>query len=242
MSNTSVVTPYEPNESTSDIAESSGNLAAFFADTDVDHAFDRLASDAHAQQVTDDFARCKQLVPLPVVSVNLHLETAASLLRSAPAAGYRIVQELPRPKADFLILQSNHGDRVVIEQFHSGGVRAHALGSRVPINDIVRRQTLDLALNHLQDSGRQVVSKTLPNGEVQVQARSASDSGKGELHVQIRRDGSSVLDVVGTRGPQCMEIVREFAEATGGVIEQTVRKDECFMLPGELRREKVHIK
>jgi hypothetical protein len=198
-----------------------------------------LAAEARAQQVTADFARRRQLESISVVSVDLHLGNAASLLRSAPAAGFRIVRKLPRQKADLHILQSDHGDRIVIEQSRGGGVRVHALGSRSPINDIVRRHTLDLALTYLRGSGRLIASKTLPNGEVQVRAGNASGSEKGELHVQIRRDGSSVLDVVGTRGSQCMEIVRNFAEATGGVIEQTVRKDEYFMLPGELRQEKV---
>ena len=114
--------------------------------------------------------------------------------------------------------------------------------SRTPINNIVRRHTLDLALAHLSAQGRQVACKTLPNGEVQVLARDASDSGKGELHAQIRQDGSSVLDVVGAKGAQCMDIVRDFAEATGCVIEQTQKKEQYFMLPGEVRREKVRAK
>jgi len=140
MSNTSVVSPYESSDYPgSGIAESSGDLAAVFADTDVDRAADRLAAEARAQQVTADFARRRQLESISVVSVDLHLGNAASLLRSAPAAGFRIVRKLPRQKADLHILQSDHGDRIVIEQSRGGGVRVHALGSRSPINDIVRR-------------------------------------------------------------------------------------------------------
>jgi hypothetical protein len=251
MSNTSVVTPYEESESTSrsvveaedlaggGIAEAIGEIAAFFADRDADRASDRVSAAVRGQQTADDFRRRRQTQKVPLVSVNLHLADAGSLLRSAPEAGFRLTSRLARPKADLLVLENPRGERLVIEQARVGGVRMHAVGTRAPINDLMRQHTLDRALEHLRNSGREVMSQTLASGEVQILARGGSEASTGELHAQIRQDGSSVLDVVGAQGPKGMELVRGFAEATGGVITETVKKAEYFTRPGELRRNKV---
>ena len=240
MSNTSVVTPYESEESSSrGIGDVLGDVVGWLGDTDEDRAVDRRAKEANARQIAEDLSRRKQLAAVPVVSVNLHMKSADALLRSIPNAGYRIVQELPRPKADFLVLQGLSGDRVILEQTHGGGGRLHTVRSQAPINKIMRQNTLDRVADHQKKSGIRVESKTLVNGEVQMRVRGSSLPNGGELHVQVRNDGSSVLDVVGVHGPQCAQVVKEFAEATGGVLEQMIKKDEYYMLPGEVRREKV---
>ena len=103
MSNTSYVTPYESNDSVEyDAGESSGYYASVLSNTDTDRGadrekcreMDRLAAEERARQLTEDYARRKQQAAVPIVSVNLHLKDASSLLRSAPAAGYRVIQQL----------------------------------------------------------------------------------------------------------------------------------------------------
>lgn len=239
MSNTSVVTPYEASEERGSIADMMGEVMGWLKDTDEDRAADRQAKEARANQLADDLTRRKDLKSVPVVSVDLRMKSADTLLRSIPSAGYRVVQELPRPKADFLILKGQSGDRVILERSHDGSVRLHAEKSQTAINRIVQQHTLDRAMDYLNQSGMQVERKTLANGEVQMRVRGNSLPKGGELHAQVRNDGSTVLDVVGVRGPQCTEIVRQYAEATGGTVDEMVKKDEYYMLPGEVRREKV---
>jgi len=243
MSNTSTVTPYESNGGSNTSTDTTiADVFSWLGDTDEDRAADERAKEARGRQLSQDILRKGAVKAPPVVSIKLHMKTADTLLRSVGNAGYKVVQEVPRVNTDFLVLQGRTGDRVLIEQTHGGGVRLHAARSRVTIDQIMRRHTLDRAEEHLAGDGMQVVRKELPNGEIQLLARGSVAVGKEELHVQIRTDGSSIVDVVDGRGPHCAKIVNGFAEATGGQISSTKRKDEYYLLPGKLRRERVQAK
>jgi hypothetical protein len=241
MSNTSTVTPYE-SDSVTDTSTSSAidDLFSWLGDTDEDRATDQSAKETRNRQLYIDMSRSRTIAAPPVVSIELHMKTAETLMRSVSNAGYKVVREVPRVNADFLIIQSPKGERVAVEQMHKGGVRVHAAHSRTRIDQIVRRHTLDRAVAHLTSGGMQVIQKELPNGEIQLVGRGLTPQGKQELHAQIHKDGSSVLDVVDVKGPRCEEIARRFAEATDGQITATNKKDSYYCLPGELRRERVH--
>ena len=243
MSNTSTVTPYE-SDSVLDTSTSSAieDLFSWLGDTDEDRATDQSAKEDRNRQLYRDISRSRTISATPVVSIELHMKTADALMRSVSNAGYKVVQEVPRVNADFLIIQSPRGERVAVEQMHKGGVRVHAAYSRTKIDKIVRRHTLDRAVEHLTSGGMQVVQKELPNGEIQLVGRGLTPQGKQELRAQIHKDGSSVLDVVEVKGPRCEEIVKRFAEATDGQIIAANRKDDYYCLPGELRRERVRAK
>jgi len=254
MSNTSTVTPYESaNGSGTSTSSAIGDVFSWLSDTDDDRAVDQQAKEARNRQLYKDISRTRTISAPNVVSIELHMKTADTLMRSVGNAGYKVVQEVPRLNADFLIIQSPKGERVAVEQMHNGGVRLYAAHSRAKIDEIMRRHTVERAVEHLTGAGLQVTRKDLPNGEVQLLARRAgplsgsSKRGSGpqgneELHAQIYKDGSSVLDVVDVKGPRCEEIAKNFAEATSGQIRATNKKDDYYCLPGELRRERVRAK
>ena len=254
MSNTSTVTPYESdNWSETSTSTAIADVFSWLSDTDEDRAIDQQAKQARNRQLCKDVARARTISAPPVVSIELHMKTADSLMRSVGNAGYKVVQEVPRPHTDVLIIQSPKGDRVAIEQVHDGGVRLYAVHSKAKIDEIMRRHTVERAIEHLTGSGLHVTRKDLPNGEVQLLARKSgplsglpkrgpSSRGNEELHAQIHKDGSSVLDVVDVKGPRCEEIVKNFAAATSGQITGTNKKGDYYCLPGELRRERVRAK
>ncbi len=243
MSNTSEATPYESDDgsstySTAEVAE----VSAWLRDTDQDREIDQRAKETRSRQLAEDISRKHSILAPPVVSIKLHMKKADTLLTSVTNAGYRIVQQVPRVNADFLILQDRKGGRIAVEQMHGGGVRLHAAHSRTRVDEIMRRHTLERAVEHLAGTGLKVSRKELPNGEIQLLARGTTSRGKEELHAQIRKDGSTVLDVVEVNGPRCEEIAKGFTEAIGGQITATNRKDDYYCLPGELRRERVQAK
>ena len=243
MSNTSTVTPYESGSGSNTSTSSAiADIFSWLGDTDEDRALDQRAREARIEQVSRDISRQRVSSAPPMVSVELHMKKADTLLKSVTNAGYKIVQELPRASTDFVLIQSPKGQRIAVEQMHDGGVRLHAAHSRTRIDQIVRRHTLDRAVEHMTSGGMQVLSKELPNGEIQLVGRGSTTWGKQELHAQIHKDGSSVLDVVEVKGPRCEEIAKRFAEATCGQIIGTKKKDDYCCLPGELRRERVRTK
>ena len=254
MSNTSTVTPYESdNGSETTTSAAITDIFSWLGDTDEDRAIDQQAKQARNRQLYKDVARARTISAPPVVSIELHMKTADSLMRCVGNAGYKVVQEVQRLHTDILIIQSPKGDRVAVEQMHHGGVRLYAAHSKAKIDEIMRRHTVERAIEHLAGSGLLVTRKDLPNGEVQLLARKSgplselpkrgsSPEGNEELHAQIHRDGSTVLDVVDVKGPRCEEIAKNFAAATSGQITCTNRKGDYYCLPGELRRERVRAK
>ena len=243
MSNTSTVTPYESGGgSNTSTSTAIADVFSWLSDTDEDRAVDQRAKEARNRQLYKDISRTSAISAPPVVSIELHMKKADTLMRSVSNAGYKIVQEVPRVNTDFLIIQSPKGERVAVEQMHTGGVRMYAVHSKARINEIMRRHTFDQAMEHMTNGGMQVIHKELPNGEIQLKGCGSTAAGKQELRAQIRNDGSSILDVVDVKGPRCDEIAKRFAEATGGQITGTKKKDDYFCLPGELRRERVRSK
>lgn len=243
MSNTSTVTPYESEtESNTTTATSKVDLFSWLADTDEDRAVDQRAREDRNRQLSKDLTR-KHAVPAPpVMSIELHMKTTETLLKSGNNAGYKVVREVPSRNTDLLVLQGLRGDRVIVEQTRGGGVRMHAAHSRFGIDSIMRRHTLDRAVEHLAKAGLQVTRKELSNGEIQLLARGTAPGNKEELHAQIRKDGSSIIDVVDGRGPGCEDIVRGYAEATNGQVTATHRKDDYYLLPERKRPKETRAK
>jgi hypothetical protein len=124
MSNTSTVTPYESdNGSETTTSAAIADVFSWLSDTDEDRAIDQQAKQARNRQLYEDVASARTISAPAVVSIELHMKTADSLMRCAGNAGYKVVQEVPRPHTDILIIQSPKGDRVAVEQMHTGGVR-----------------------------------------------------------------------------------------------------------------------
>ena len=180
---------------------------------------------------------------LSIASVGLHLHNPESLVRTAEKLGYRLERHVSldqrTAQQPWILLRGNEGERVAIERTSKGKLVVHTGAGRDRLEELVRRHTVDQALEHLSKKGMSVRAATLPNGEVQIVAK---EQGQGlahdtaEVKTQIGRDGTVWVDVDGVRGTRCEAIVEGLAKAVGGQVSQTSRKSDWYQLPGEIRK------
>jgi hypothetical protein len=65
--------------------------------------------------------------------------------------------------------------------------------------------------------------------------------GAAEMRAQVRADGSACVDIDKCRGNRCEVFVSELAQAIGGTVSGTTRKDAYFQLPGEPTKTRVKV-
>jgi hypothetical protein len=219
MSNTSEVTPYE-TQSTS-VESSVDNAAMRWLEEEARAAVESLRSDRKHQRLEHRVTA-------------LNMREAEPLLISARKLGYR-VESLQATSPTYL-LRGAGGERLAVTTGDNGRLRIQTLGEQTPVQSLLHRATLDRSVQHFRKLGMQVQETTLPNGEVQLQAREMVPLGPGgSAHVttRVRRDGSVHLDVNGLNGSRCEEIVNRFAEALGGSVTDTNLKHSYYHVPAE---------
>lgn len=178
--------------------------------------------------------------PLSLVSRDLLLKDADSLLRSAHHMGYRIEQPAAVLKdameTSLTFLRGPANERLVIERNARDRITLHAAQDEKPIHRLVRQHTLDRTVEHLKASGMTFETTPLKTGEVQIQAKAqglASQGRSATIKAQVHEDGSVHVDVDNVKGSQCEKIVRDFANALSGEVTGMKKKDAYFQLPGE---------
>lgn len=182
---------------------------------------------------------------LQVYSTPLHLRDTTSLLRSAQQLGYHQVPLATTTAAtnlSLLLLQKTTGERLAIERTAKGRVVIHSATDQSRVHALVKQHTLDRAVAHFANKGMTVQTQKLTNGEVQIKAQEQGTSrrdGAATVTTQIGSDGAAVVDVNCVRGNRCESIVSEFAEAIGGAVSDTVKKDAYYQLPGEPTKTRV---
>lgn len=182
-----------------------------------------------------------------LTSVPLHLRDTQTLIRSAEALGYR-VEPQPSPAQTLqdqphVLLRSSAGDRLALVRDQAGRVVVQTAGARDRVTTLVRRHTADRVAQHLTSRGMDVRTATLPSGEVQVLAREqvGRRDGAAVVKAQVLADGTAWVDVDKIRGNRCEQIVQDLAEAVGGEVSGTEKKDAWFQLPGEPTKTKVQV-
>lgn len=219
MSNTSEVTPYETQSSS--FESSVDNAAVRWLEEEARAAVESVRTDRKHQRLEHR-----------VTALNTH--QVEPLLSSARKLGYR-VESLPANSPTYL-LRGAAGERLAVTTEAKGRLAIQTLGEQTSVQSLMHKYTLDRSVEHFRKRGMQVHETTLPNGEVQLQARELEPLGQGgSAHVttRIRRDGSVHLDVNGLNGSRCEEIVSRFAEAVGGSVIDTKLKDSYYHVPAE---------
>jgi hypothetical protein len=262
MSNTSTVTPYARTSAPgSEVVLGLAALAAacvvgaaagvvsvaqwLAEETPEDRAaLARLKTERRRERLGSRTARAAltetRRAPSRLTTVSLHLHNPESLVRSAEKLGYHLEpQPQPAPQLaeqPLLLLRKPSGERLAIARHPKGRLVVQTAGNRERVQAVLRQHTLDRSTDHLARQGMHVQTATLANGEVQIvaQERDASrHGGAAAIKAQVRTDGTAWVDVDGVRGNRCETIVAALAQAIGGEVAHTTKKEAYYQLPGE---------
>lgn len=262
MSNTSTVTPYENRDSGNALGGALGTTALVGAGAAVGAAGLAVVGTAAvaigvfkmarwlAKKAQPDQETLAQLeaVDLPAITtLNLHLQEPDTLVSTGAAIGYHAISDTElsaQTGSATILLQNSSGGRLAITKNARGQLDIHTAGDRGQIHALVRQHTLDRTLVHLTGKGMALQTARLTNGELQILARETNAGqprGTAEVRAQIRADGSACVDIDKCRGNRCEAIVSELAQAIGGKVSGTTKKDAYFQLPGEPAKTRVKV-
>ena len=176
-------------------------------------------------------------------SLKLHSRDVESLLCSSSKLGFRKAIS-PEQPAGCILLTDDSGSRIVLEQTKGGTIQLHTVNGEAKLRRILHENTSSRAMEFLRSKDMIVDSKQLRNGELQLTARSKASvpatARAPQLAIQVKNDGSTVVDVSCIQGSACMDLTREFAIAVGSSVSQTAYKPE-YEQPGEVRKTKVRV-
>ena len=219
MSNTSDVTPYEsaaPDQLALD------DPITRWVEEEATAAVERLRTERKQQRLEHR-------------ATPLHLQNPEPLLRSARALGYRLEPPRVRDGAEAAyLLRGAKGERMAVSRASNGRLQLHSPGEQTRVQTLLHRYSLDRSIEHFRRMGMQVNQAALPNGEVQLEARETASirpDGAAQVTLLVHRDGSAQLDVHGTKGRRCEEIVRQYAEAVSGTVTKTRLKNSYYERP-----------
>ncbi len=256
MSNVSDVTPYDeeatgnsPNDVGVHVGAAVGALAVGCAsvvcwliqDSETDKAALSKWKSQHAQTVLDEW---KNLPPQSLKTANLHMDRPDTLVRTAVGLGYRTENlSLSAGTGNAVLLHGPQGQRLAIAPNDRGRMTLMSAGGSPEPGELLRQHSLDRALEHLARQGMQVQTVRLATGEVQILAREMTPKagGTAEIKAQIRSDGTAWVDVDQIRGRRCEEIVQGLADAVGGKVSKTQKKEAYFQLPGEPAKTRIRV-
>lgn len=266
MSNTSSVSPYE-SSGTSSSASVGGGLAAACVIGAVVGAVtvarwlmeetpeDRAAVEARRRERQRELLGLDRPEPrltitpdesLPLSTVSLRQREVEPLVRAAEKLGYRreplVVSTDPAAEQPIL-LHGSRGERLAITRNRKGALDIATRGEQKRIHALVRQQSADRVSKYLSAKGP-VRSHQLPNGEVQLQVQehnTGQPGGQAVFSVQVLQDGTLWTDIDNIRGPRCQELVEELAQAVGGQVVETTRKEAFYQLPGEPTKTRVRL-
>ncbi len=251
MSNASIVTPFG-------IAAVCVIGAAAFVlwlaeETPEDRQADSRAREERRREIGRRHAeRLEVAVPgrttVPLTVSALNLPEPDSLVRSAESLGY-VPEPLARPGAPlgeqpYILLKNDRGERLALSRDASNRLVLSTAGSEERIQAVVRRHTVDRALEHLRGRGMEVRVDALPGGGTRIMARetkAAAGDGAALIDATVHRDGTAILDIDRVRGGRCSRIAADFAKAVGGEIVEMKKKPAWFQLPGEPARTGVKV-
>lgn len=255
MSNTSTVTPYETGAAVVACIALTAGLISWLAEGTPEErqADDRLKKQRRREIVTTlakvDRSGLGDTRPTAEIkAVGLRLRNANSLVRSAEKLGYR-TEKLPKASNSMarppqILLRHDSGERLAITKSNAGHLVVHTAGNTLSVESLVREHTVDRAVEHLKAKGMSVRTGILPNGEMQILANeptSPRQNSGAEVKAQIAVDGTVLVDVDKVRGNRCDNIVNDLADAIGGAVSGTSKKDSYFLLPGEPAKTSVKV-
>lgn len=262
MSNTSTVTPYDNRDSGNVLGGAIGTTAVVCVGAVVGAAGLAVVGTAAAAVGVFKMARwlAKKAQPdqetlaqleamdLPAIAtLNLHLREPGSLVSTAAALGYHAISDTElslQTGTPTILLQNAPGERLAITKNAHGRLDIHTAGDQGQIHALVRQHTLDRTVAHLAGKGMAIQTARLANGELQILARepnAGQPGGTAEVRAQVRTDGTTYVDIDKCRGNRCEAIVSGLAQAIGGAVSGTAKKDVYFQLPGEPTKTQVKV-
>ncbi|MBI5445333.1 MAG: DUF2997 domain-containing protein [Deltaproteobacteria bacterium] len=176
---------------------------------------------------------------LTLGAATLYAASLDTVLQAARSLGYR-PEPLPVGTEKIaeapLCLVGRGGERAALALSPEGQVLVASNRGPDAVGRLVQAHTLVQSVQHMERTGMKVDAQRLSNGEVRLRAREVGAPGRGglaQIDARVRTDGTALVDVEGTRGRRCEEIVRSLAREVGGRVAQSRKKDSYFQEPGE---------
>jgi hypothetical protein len=169
------------------------------------------------------------------MSVTLHRCDADPIVRAAEGLGYTITPETSAESTGAMLLVAPSGERVVLDHDEDGHVVLESLGTSAPLDTIMQQHTLAGVREAFAARGMIMEQLVLPSGEIEIVATEVSGNGDGAARVtaDVLPDGKVRVDVDCVQGSRCETFVEAVAEAIGGIVEASEKKDAAFQLPAE---------
>lgn len=248
MSNASDVSPFAAEPAPEPSVSLSASLSQWLSEGVEDDQRVKAAVASQRQQGRLAELRAGPSTCRPMSAVALNASHMAPLVQAAESQGYRRIRPIAAQseaadnhRAAPVLLERPDGSRMALAPVDAGLV-AYTTSPPAAVHAVVRQHVLTQALSHLAARGLQVQSRQRSGGEVEFIARETRAAADGKrpvkLQARVAADGQVKLDV-DCKGDRCETIAADFAEAVGGRILRTRRKDRKLVLPGELARTKV---
>ena len=263
MSNTADVSPYESDSavtreySSASAGETASAISGAALAVGVAAAIGAIACARFLVQSTEgqraaraarrrsDYARLAHEARSNPATVALRVPLA-SMLESSRTLGFRPVS-IPDPHPELkgdaapVLLQNDRGERIALQNFR-GRLMASSRGDLALLHRVVHQNQLIAAAKHLQAvSGRPVRMRNLPDGALEVQASEPTSGAAGApatLTARIASHGATTLDISGTKGTRCDQLLADYARAVSGEPRNVRFKPAYYdtVLPGEPAR------
>jgi hypothetical protein len=154
---------------------------------------------------------------------------AAAFITAAKSAGF---SALPLPGMASL----DAGMRLEAPGFAPLELRQTPLGMEMlapaaalpTVTAVVRRHVTKKAVEHLKDQGLAVEVKTLPSGEVRIEASQDRRLPGARITADVKKDGTMAVDIAQAHGPECEKVIEELARAVDGQAKVS-RKPEFHL-------------
>lgn len=231
MSNTTTVTPYEPETSVADTAVAAGSAMA--------EALRWVCQETSEDRAILEAAREADRRLLAPARVPLRIASTEGLASCAASLGYAVER-----RRDAVFLRHADGTRLALAPDDRGRIVAHGNRGRLAVQRLVKAHTEARLAEHLRRIG--MVPDAAPSRAGEVSARvlrepanPARKDGAAKLTVDVRPDGRVVVDVDCVKGGRCMDLVKGIADAVGARVEASRLKPSFRENVAEAPRKRV---
>lgn len=264
MSTEAKISPYEGNPENinhgsglvSDIAIGAIGLAAGIAIGSValiakGLTLDEKQKEALARRKEEERierARVKKPEQLEIAIVPLKLRAPDTLVKSAISLGFKLQPfELPQVSLQSqpsITLARPSGETLTIRRAETGRLLIETQRRNIAtVPEVMKKHTIDQAINHLRKQCRSVEAKMGRNGEYIIVAQEGNQGqkdGAARITAHISKEGVVTVDVSNIKGSRCEKIINDIARAIGGECIRGRKKSEYFQVPVE-QKEKIRV-
>lgn len=178
-----------------------------------------------------------------LATLNLYQNNLSSLVKSVAEQGYQVISSPSALQGSATLLQHANGSRAAITINPQEKLSLHATNTEL-LRNLANHHTQRQVNQFLTSKGIKFQSARLPGGELQILAHEPVTEERedvAQIKAQVGMNGETWIDIDQCRGNRCETIVQQFAEAIGGRVTSTSKKDAYFEMPGEPAKTQIKL-